>query len=904
MTVTRAKLIEVALPLDAINEASRREKSIRHGHPSTLHLWWARRPLAAARAVIFAQMVDDPSADPDRFPTSESQERERERLFGILEQLVKWENTTNEALLAEARDEILSSWRRACGDNADHPRAAELFDPARLPAFHDPFAGGGALPLEAQRLGLEAHASDLNPVAVLINKAMIEIPPRFAGEPPVNPDARSGAELVARQWQGARGLAEDVRYYGQWMRDEAHRRIGHLYPEVEVTPAMVRERPDLKPYEGRKLTVIAWLWVRTVRSPNPAFADVEVPLASTWMLSTKKGKQAYVDPVIEGRGYRFRVKSGSPTDLAEYRRGTKSGGSGSEFLCMMSGVSMPFTYLREEARAGRMGSRLMAIVAQGDRSRVYLAPTSELDEIARRAQPRGVPSTRLPDRALGFRVQQYGMVRWQDLFTPRQLVALTTFSDLVGEAMEHVCRDAVASGLRDDDQPLRDGGTGARAYAEAVAVYLGFVLSKQADLGNSLCAWEPIAQCPRHLFNRQAIPMVWDYAEGNPLGSSSGAWTVFLDGIVKAFSKAFRFVQAEASGVTRQADAQSQGISRGRVVSTDPPYYDNIGYADLSDFFYVWMRRSLRPTFPDLFATLSVPKADELVATPYRHGDNEAAEAFFLDGMSRCMYRLARDAHPAFPISIYYAFKQSERRGASGASTGWETFLEAVIGAGLSVNGTWPIRTENISRMVGQGTNALASSIVLVCRRRPSNAPLATRREFLTALRSELPAALAVMRSGNIAPVDLAQAAIGPGMAVYTRYGALLVCGMGLHQPLSTNRLYYVMACLDRGRSSTVAGQSGEERHDDSRRHAGRHPTYSDSAESSKGAWIVTRNSEPPIIPYFGSRPDNSILFSTMMRIPSPRLSIRVVRSVASHGISDGTGHLARRLLRTSFRDD
>ena len=771
MTVAPKKLIEVALPLDAINAASRREKSIRHGHPSTLHLWWARRPLAAARAVIFAQMVDDPSANPEQFPTEEAQERERERLFGILERLVRWENTTNEDLLSEARSEIVQSWRRTCSGNADHPRASKLYCRDRLPAFHDPFAGGGALPLEAQRLGLEAHASDLNPVAVLINKAMIEIPPKFAGRSPVNPKSRSGRELVSRSWQGGQGLAEDVRHYGQWMRDEAERRIGHLYPQIDVTPEMVRERPDLKPYEGRKLTVIAWLWARTVRSPNPAFAEVEVPLASTWMLSTKKGREAYVEPIIEGSGYRFSVKSGRPPDIAEFRKGTKSGGSGSEFLCLMSGAPMPFSYLRDEARSGRMDSRLMAIVAAGDRSRVYLPPTTEMEEIARQAEPPGVPSTRLPEKALGFRVQQYGMVRWRDLFTPRQLVALTTFSDLVNEAMAVIRRDAVVAGLPDDDVPLDEEGIGARAYAEAVAVYLAFALSKQADLGNSLCAWEPIAQCPRHLFSRQAIPMVWDFAEGNPLGNSSGAWTIFLNGIVNAFSKAFQSAQPEPGGSAGQADARSSEVSRGRVVSTDPPYYDNIGYADLSGFFYVWLRRSLKLTFADLFSTLSVPKADELVATPYRHGSNDAAESFFLDGMSRCMHRLARDAHPAFPVSIYYAFKQSERRGASGASTGWETFLEAVVGAGFSVNGTWPIRTENVSRMVGQGTNALASSIVLACRRRPTDAPLATRREFLTALRSELPAALAVMRSGNIAPVDLAQAAIGPGMAIYTRYG-------------------------------------------------------------------------------------------------------------------------------------
>jgi len=287
----KKKLIEVALPLDAINAASAREKSIRHGHPSTLHLWWARRPLAAARAVIFAQMVDDPSAHPDLFPTEKKQEKERQRLFKIIEDLVQWENTTNEEVLERARNEIWQSWRRTCAENADHPRAKELFDRHKLPAFHDPFAGGGSLPLEAQRLGLDAYASDLNPVAVLINKAMIEIPPRFAGMPPVNPEARADNKLFGREWRGADGLAEDVLHYARWMRDEAEKRIGHLYPRVEVTADMVADRPDLTPYLGQKLKVIAWLWARTVKSPNPAFAGVDVPLASTFMLSTKPGRR-------------------------------------------------------------------------------------------------------------------------------------------------------------------------------------------------------------------------------------------------------------------------------------------------------------------------------------------------------------------------------------------------------------------------------------------------------------------------------------------------------------------------------------------------------------------------------------------------------------------------------------
>ena len=999
--IQRKKLIEVALPLEAINKASAREKSIRHGHPSTLHLWWARRPLAAARAVIFAQLVDDPSAHPDRFPTAEAQEQERQRLFRLIEQLVQWENTTNEDILQQARDEIWQSWRATCaaalGAPASLPAGGgppgaalpELFNPDKLPAFHDPFAGGGSLPLEAQRLGLEAYASDLNPVAVLINKAMIEIPPKFAGQPPVNPGARGeglgireehnerdqfvqgsdslaegdgpgGSDLPADQvvsadrgvshdgtddarrsvsagqyrggshsgdaqgvrpvhfdsagfiggggdlsdsrnetrlynrgadptsdaisqrggpnadeptpapdgigdrdqgigdraalsltpktyplfpktYRGAQGLAEDVRYYGQWMRDEAEKRIGHLYPKIEITPEMAQDRPDLKPYVGRKLTVIAWLWARTVKSPNPAFAHVDVPLASTFMLSTKPGKEAYVEPVITGSaaipggppagkeayvepvitgsaaipggppagkdagapGYRFTVKVGKPRDAEAAKNGTKLS-RGANFRCVMSGTPISGDHIKAEGQAGRMGVRLMAIVAEGDRGRVYLSPTLEHEAIALQAEPMWKPETPLPDDPRNFWTLSYGLTTFGDLFTPRQLVALTTFSDLVQEAREQVRRDALAAGLPDDGRGLDAGGTGAMAYADAVAAYLAFALSKQADLGNSLCRWEPVAQCPRQLFGRQAIPMIWDYAEGNPLGDSSGAWVVFIEGIAKAFAKTFEFISAKISGSVQQADAGQQKLSRDKVVSTDPPYYDNIGYADLSDFFYVWLRQSLRSVFPGLFATMAVPKAEELVATPYRHGSKLEAEAFFLDGMTRAMHRLAVQAHPAFPVTIYYAFKQTETASAGTASTGWETFLDAVIQAGFAITGTWPMRTENDSRMIGQGTNALASSIVLVCRPRPAAAPPPPRREFLSALKAELPVALVHLQRGNIAPVDLAQAAIGPGMAVYTRYAQVLDA---TGRPLSVRE---ALALINQTLDETLAEQEGD----------------------------------------------------------------------------------------------
>lgn len=769
MTVRKKKLIEVALPLEAINKASAKEKSIRHGHPSTLHLWWARRPLAAARAVIFAQMVDDPSAHPDVFPTEKAQEKERQRLFRIIEDMVRWENTTNERVLQAARDQIWQSWRSTCADFVDHPQAKTLFNRNKLPGFHDPFAGGGALPLEAQRLGLDAFASDLNPVAVLLNKGMVEVPARCAGLAPVNPVARQDKELAQREWQGARGLAEDVRYYAKWARDEAEKRIGNLYPPVKITAEVAKGRPELKPLLGEEVTVIAWLWARTVKSPNPAFSKIDVPLASTFLLSTKPGKEAYVLPEVEAKGYRFTVRAGKPKPEDQAKSGTKLS-RGANFRCLMSGAPIASDYIYSEAMAGRMGSRLLAAVVETKQGRAYLSPTTDMEAAAREARPSWKPDVPMPDNARWFSPPLYGLRDYGDLFTNRQLVALTTFSDLAQEARERVTRDALQAGMKLGDRGVESAVVTAQAYADAIAMYLAFAVSKAADRNSSLCFWESAMDRLRGTFGRQALPMVWDYAETNPFAGAGGD----IYGTAHSLCEVLDNFRSGSPGHVEQQDARRQSLSAGRVISTDPPYYDNIGYADLSDFFYVWLRRTLQPIFPDLFATVAVPKADELIATPHRHGGKEKAEAFFLAGMTDAMHRLAEQAHPAFPVTIYYAFKQSENDGEDGtASTGWETFLDAVIRAGFAVSGTWPMRTE-LTVALKKNIGALASSIVLVCRPRPPAAPSVTRREFVAALKTELPGALAHLQKGNIAPVDLAQAAIGPGMAVFTRFAKVL----------------------------------------------------------------------------------------------------------------------------------
>lgn len=807
------KLIEVALPLDAINKESlRRKQKAPKGWPTSFHKWWAQRPIAAARAVIFAQMVDDPSgyidvllsdskkkraaerelkkrleehaakqalAHEDAIPEPEPTlndviaDIERDRLFAILEDLILWENTANEAVLQRARDEIWQSWRRACAENADHPQVNELFDRHKLPAFCDPFAGSGSIPLSAQWLGLETYSSDLNPVAVLINKAMVEIPPKFVGREPVNPSwyAKRDDEKAMYQWRGAQGLAEDVRYYGQWMRDEAEKRIGHLYPKVAITADMAKDRPDLKSYVGQKLTVVAWLWARTVKSPNPAFAQVDVPLVSTFTLSTRAGKEAYIEPVIEDGGYRFAVKVGKPKDAERARNGTAAG-KRRAFTCLISGVPIGYDYIRIEAKSGRMGERLLTTVAEGTRGRVYLSPTEEMENLARGATPEWTPDCEMPKKHRDFKPPGYGMNNLGEIFTNRQLVTLKTFSDLVQEVRGRVKSDALAATVPDDEITLFAGGSGATAYADAISTYLACVLDRMVYYGSSLTSWLPKDNALRDCMPRQVLAMTWDFAECNPLGKSSGDVLTCTNSVSNYLEVATPF----ANGTATQCDAQT-ALAGGEslVFSTDPPYYDNISYADLSDFFYVWLRRALKPVFPDLFATLTVPKADELVASPNRHGGKEKAEAFFLEGMTKAMHRLAEQAHPAFPVTIYYAFKQTETGDGEGTTnTGWDTFLDGVVRAGFAITGTWPMRTEGAGRMIASGTNALASSIVLVCRPRASTAPTATRREFVTALKYELPAALVYLQRGNIAPVDLAQAAIGPGMAVYTRYAKVL----------------------------------------------------------------------------------------------------------------------------------
>jgi putative DNA methylase len=776
-TPYKKKLIEVAIPLEAINTASAREKSIRHGHPSTLHLWWARRPLAACRAVLFTQLVDDPSGYTDKLlenpkireraeadlavrlqtwrdrkvdahgnlpdtpePSLEDcvADIERKRLFEIIEDLVKWENSTNEEVLERARAEI----RRSCG--------------GVMPPVYDPFSGGGSIPLEAQRLGLPAYGSDLNPVAVMIGKAMIEIPPKFRDQIPMHPGVKD------RQfYRNAEGLAEDVQHYGEWMRTRAFERIGHLYPPVTLP----------KELGGEKATVIAWIWARTVPSPDPAFSGVQVPIASSFLLSSKTGHESWVEPVIDKQAktiaYRIR-HGGTKAQIAAAKEGSKAG-RGANFRCLISDTAITPEYVKRHGKAGSMGQTLIAIVAEGSRRRAFVTPTEEHEALALSAKPEWEPATNLPNDPRNFWTVDYGLTTFGDLFTERQLVALNTYSELVHEARTQIEIDALSAGLASDGKPLREGGIGAKAYAEAVSVYLAFGISRLADICNSLCVWSSSANQAVHLFGRQSIPMVWSFAETGLFSDMAGDYRTSLNSIVKVL---LRFSPA-ASGFEIQCDAQSNTYASDGVISTDPPYYDNIGYADLSDFFYVWMSPSLKSVYPDIFSVIATPKTDELVAAPYRHGGKEEAESFFLNGMTLAIAKMANQSSSQYPAAIFYAFKQSEVAAEGISSTGWATFLSAVMNAGYAIVGTWPVRTERDTGLK-VGMNVLASSVVLVCRKKEGDAEAVTRAEFIRALKRELPSAIAELQAANITPADMPQSAIGPGMGVFSRYKAVL----------------------------------------------------------------------------------------------------------------------------------
>jgi putative DNA methylase len=699
----RKKLIEVALPLDAINRASAAEKMIHVGTPSNLHAWWARRPLAACRAVAFASVVEDPG----EYLPPEAAEAKRRELFDLIERLVAWDANDNEAVLEAVRSEISRS---------SH---------GELPTVIDPFCGSGTIALEALRLGLNAVGCDLNPIAVAISKALVEVPHIVSGHCPIGPKAD---ELYADTW-GFRGFRSDLAYYSKRIYARARAQVEALYADS---------------FSGSSVP-IAWLWCRTAECPNPGCNTVIPLISSLWLSKTKKS-HAFLRvkdrDTTTGR-ISFDVVIGDVDEPAAPPLNDTGA------VCPTCETPVPFAALRDQGRAGNIGFQLNAYVTKSGSSMYFHAATPEQEAKAMVVHPEWAPETMLPDAALGFRVQNYGLRLHRDLFLPRQLAALSFFTTALDETISEVRKDAGA----DTD------------YANAVCVYLAIFFDRLVQTNNALVRWFVHAKRPskaQPTFDKQTVQMIWDFAETNPLADSTGGWITCCKYPETALDCLPR---RPGLGRVLHGDSGILDLPPGKYMfSTDPPYFDNIGYADLSDFFYIWMRRILINVYPDVFRTILVPKDDEIISDPSRHGGDRAiAREFFYDRLGR-VFRLMHDAaSDEYPATIFYAFKQEESTDAGGVvSSGWERMLQALIDAGWTVTGTWPIRTEHANRPRSIGANALASSIVLVCHPRPANAPAATRRDFLNRLKAELPDALTHLQRSNIAPVDLAQAAIGP----------------------------------------------------------------------------------------------------------------------------------------------
>ncbi len=703
------KLVEVALPLEAISAACRRDKDKKTGTIRNVHKWFAPMPTPAWRALLFAALVDDPGDGP-----------ERAELLRMVERLVPPDGNPPDAdTLAEANAILM----KATGG-----------DP---PTVFDPFCGGGSTLVEAQRLGLPAAGSDLNPVPVLITRVLTELIPQVAGRPPLVADpARLGMKVTGGPLDG---FLADCRHYAERVREKVWAEIGHLYPEP--------------PGGG---TVIAWLWARTVTCPNPACRAI-APLVSSFWLSKKKGALTWIEPTGLGPGkpVRFEVNAGTAGPPVQ-RTVKRTGGT-----CLVCNQPIGFPYVRTEGKANRLGVQLLALVIDSLVGRRF-DPPSATDLRTDVARPSGAPEVLLSPNPRDLKTPNYGYNTVADLFTNRQLVALGAFADAVSEMPALV---------------EQDGGD--PKLAVAVATVLGLCVSKMAMNHSTQGRFEPVTNSSNGgihpAFSRQALPMVWDFAELNPFSGSAGDWIAQFNSLARGLRT---LPTAAPPARSFQSDARTAAVNLvlPMIVATDPPYFAQIGYADLSDYFYVWLRRTLSPVHPDLFATVATPKADELIADPYRHGGSiSEATKYFVEGFTNTFRSLASAASPTLPMLVVYAHRQEESDADGVASsTAWDAMLSAIIAAGLRIVGTWPIHATTTNRQIGQGTNSLASYMVLVCRPQEARAKPTDRQGFVAALHAELPRAIRKLQEGDISTVDLGPAAIGPGMAVFSRFSRVI----------------------------------------------------------------------------------------------------------------------------------
>lgn len=739
------KLIESMMPVKAINDESEREKTARNGLPSGVHIWWSRRPMAAARSTLFASLVDDPAEHPEWFPTEEAQQQERQRLVQMTADLAVVENASNEQLLDAARKEILR------------------YTDGMLPTIFDPFAGSGAIPVEAHRLGMNAEAADLNAVAAVITSVVSDVPTRFENTVAVHPREEMILDIPQ---PGIQALAEDIRWYGEWIQEEAFKRIGHLYPKVK------------SPATGEELEISAWVWARTVKCPNPS-CGCQIPLSSSYDLARKKGAEAWVEPVVEGGTVQFRIhQEPNPTV-----KGKPKVGQTAVFKCPSCGEITTDAYVKECGVAHKISSQLIAVVADEDKKRFYIEPDTEQNGAADILPPKNIPHGALPDYPRRFTPPSFGLTDYADLFTNRQLVYLTTMMDLASEVQTAVEKQALEKGFADDGISFADGGKGALAYAQAIRMVLVLTISKLLDRCSNICSWDASGGGSlRNVFSRAAMPMIWDYAEGNPFGTASGSFVNALNRTCESIAN----LPIGSVGRTTVADCTQSNAVQNAMVSTDLPYYDRASYADLSDFFYVWLKYGLGDLYPLWFQSEVSPKKEELTAFSYRwKGDKAQANAFYAEGLNLAFSNLYESVGEEYPSTAAFIYKGNDA-GAQNALTEWEVFVTAVCNAGLMITASWPLARKYENSI--QIAESRGIPITVVLRKRPEDAPQTTRRVFVATVKRELSGIVDELRK-MVGIMDLRPSIIGQALNIYSRYSKVLDADGSVMRPHLASRI-------------------------------------------------------------------------------------------------------------------
>lgn len=612
-----------------------------------------------------------------------------------------------------------------------------------LPLVWDPFAGSGAIPIAAQKLGLCCAANDLNPVAVTLARAAVDIPSRFTSMKPVHPGTPNKLSYA-----GAEGLAEDVQFYGEWMENQALKRLNDTYPQLDSG--------DIP---------FAWLWVRTVKCPNPA-CNCKIPLGSSFVLNNSKASQYWAEPLVNGGQLRFQIHEGPCPDGKE---SNKIGSNGARFRCPVCGGITTEEYIKRNGAAHAIGTEMMAVVTNSGGKKCFFSPDERQKSAADVAPLGDIPRGTIPVNAHWFSPPSYGITEYADLFTPRQLAMLSTFSDLVQEAQDMAASAALAAGMNADGGPLEEGGTGALAYGQAVGVYLAFVVDKMADYNCSMCSWRTAGGNIRSTFGRQAIPMVWTFAEGNPFSKVSGNFKSMLSSVAGS-------VQQLGNGIptiVSQGNALTMEHPQNTMVCTELPYYRDIGYADLSDFFYIWLRRSLKKTYPEMFSPLSTSKDELSTAEIYSGIPKDVAEEKYRTGLMTICKKLYACSSIEYPALLFYCFRKSDleciEHGEPGCNqSAWEYMLESLHTAGFCINSVWPMRSEPLSE------KADSTRVLIVARKGDHHLGQITRRGFINTLKRELPARLQKMWRGTVLPEDEFLSCMGQGMGIFSKYEFVL----------------------------------------------------------------------------------------------------------------------------------